>query len=608
MADATGLSEALRSRVLDAAEGNPLYIEQMVALAADRPDRGEAITVPPSIESLLAARVDQLRTQEHVLVTYAAVIGREFSHEAVVALLGELADEASPAGVLRSLARKALLDAVPGEEKATRPYRFRHALIRDAAYDSLSMLTRAELHQRHADWLESLAGPVPDETVGHHLEHAFRYRSSLDPSGAGNEALGQRASSALLRAGRRAFQRDDAGVATQLLERALALPLQDESGRPAILPTLGEALANSGAYARAELVLNDAVAESRSAANEVLEANALVQLVWVHHAVGKGEMRTLLERTRDAIELLRPHDDARGLAEAHLQAAEILRGQGRAVAAERELEPALEYAKAAADDRQVARILGLVGGCKLDGPGHVDDLEAHAESCLRWARERGERWFLEVSVIWELGWVRAVHGDFEGARAYLDEARAILQQRGLLWFRAAFGTWMSEIEFLAANPKAAEEALRESYAICDGMGDTAGLCSTAAWLAHALVRQEREPLDEALRLTEISESTAVAGDVHAQVSWRTARALITVGDEPEIADRLVREATRIADDTDYATLRAHAHESLAQVLQRAGRFDDARDAARTAQRLYISKGYAVQAAGTAALCDTIQSP
>src|SRR5213078_4060131 len=90
-------------------------------------------------------------------------------------------DHSNIDAVLLSLARKDLLAARPGREDA---YRFRHALIRDAAYAGIPKQLRAQLHELFGDWAANTnagrAGEL-DEIVGYHLEQAFRYREQLGP-------------------------------------------------------------------------------------------------------------------------------------------------------------------------------------------------------------------------------------------------------------------------------------------------------------------------------------------------------------------------------------------------------------------------------------------
>ncbi len=180
-------------RITDAAEGNPFFVEEMLSMLIDdgflvRDDArwktvGDLtkVPVPPTIPALLAARLDRLTDGERTVIERAAVEGKLFHRGSVEALTRTLLE--SPVGkFLGSLVRKELIRPdkpfFPGEEA----YRFRHLLIRDAAYDSIPKEVRADLHELHADWLETKATAVEyDEIAGYHLEQAFRYRAELGP-------------------------------------------------------------------------------------------------------------------------------------------------------------------------------------------------------------------------------------------------------------------------------------------------------------------------------------------------------------------------------------------------------------------------------------------
>ena len=138
------------------------------------------ITVPPTIQALLQSRLDRLGPGERDMIGRGAVEGQVF-HRSTVRELAPAAERDDVPGHLLSLVRKEMIrpdqPTYPDEEA----FRFRHLLIRDAAYDSLPKETRAELHEAFADWLDQHANLVEqDEIVGYHLERAYRNRAELD--------------------------------------------------------------------------------------------------------------------------------------------------------------------------------------------------------------------------------------------------------------------------------------------------------------------------------------------------------------------------------------------------------------------------------------------
>src|ERR671915_1400096 len=217
------LDEPTRARIAAAAEGNPLFVEQLTELLAEEPDARHSL--PPTIHALLAARLDRLGRDERAVLERAAVMGREFRRRAVVELTPE--DERADTGShLLALVRKNLLRPDTPSSIGEDGFRFSHVLVRDAAYAAMPKEARADLHERFAGWIEAnLAERAAelDEIVGYHLEQAYRYREQLAPVDQRGRALAARAGELLGRAGRRAFARDDMPAALSLLDRAVAL-------------------------------------------------------------------------------------------------------------------------------------------------------------------------------------------------------------------------------------------------------------------------------------------------------------------------------------------------------------------------------------------------
>src|SRR5439155_14008241 len=238
------LSERTKTRIVHSAEGNPLFVEQLVAHQAEGGD-GE---IPPSIQALLAARIDRLEPEERAVIERASIEGRLFHRGSVQALLPERAG-AGVGGHLLTLVRKEFVrpdrSQLPGDDG----FRFGHILIRDAAYDSLSKKLRAELHERFAEWLEErMGGSAPEEIIGYHLEQAYCYGAEL---GRVDALLAVRAGRLLAAAGKRAYARSDAAATRALRERAAGLLGGDDPELPSLLDLLGQAAFGAGDLAAA---------------------------------------------------------------------------------------------------------------------------------------------------------------------------------------------------------------------------------------------------------------------------------------------------------------------------------------------------------------------
>jgi class 3 adenylate cyclase len=187
--------DVVRSRVVEAAEGNPLFVEQLLDMLIDagRLERTagswrlvgdlDRLDAPPTIRALLSARLDLLEDDQRTVIGLAALIGRVFHREAVAALVDDSV-RANLDGLLDVLVGKDLIRQDPPDHQQL--YRFRHPLIRDAAYGAMSKRRRAELHERFAGWLRDAAGDRETEYDGivtHHLEQADRYRAELGAKG-----------------------------------------------------------------------------------------------------------------------------------------------------------------------------------------------------------------------------------------------------------------------------------------------------------------------------------------------------------------------------------------------------------------------------------------
>ena len=209
------VSDELRERIARAAGGNPLFISEMLAMAAEDGD----VDVPPTLKALLAARLDQLDEAERRVLERGSVEGEIFHRGGVQALAPE---ETQVTTRLAALVRRQLVRPDRAQIAGDDGYRFRHLLIRDAAYDALPKAVRADLHARFADWLDEHGHSLVerDEIVGYHLEQASRYRAQL---GQPDAASADRAAARLTAAGNRAIDRQDYRAGAALLDRAAEL-------------------------------------------------------------------------------------------------------------------------------------------------------------------------------------------------------------------------------------------------------------------------------------------------------------------------------------------------------------------------------------------------
>ena len=305
----------LQSRIRRAAGGNPLFVEEMLALALQ--SNGAEVAVPASIHALLAARLDQLGPSERRVLERGSVEGEVF-HRGAVAALGR--GEARLDDSLTALVRKDLVRPEQPQLVGEDGYRFRHLLIRDAAYEALPKATRAELHELFASWLERYGAELVelDEILGYHLEQAFRYRSELGPVSDDDRRSASRAGELLARAGRRAHDRGDRAAATVFFERAERLLPEPSSEHLRALLARARCLADTGVdWQASRIFLERAQDEADVLGREDLGLRAQLELSYLDIMTGTVVDAEAQEaQARASISALEAHHDDEGIARA----------------------------------------------------------------------------------------------------------------------------------------------------------------------------------------------------------------------------------------------------------------------------------------------------
>jgi class 3 adenylate cyclase/tetratricopeptide (TPR) repeat protein len=583
--DGLQASPESRARIAKAAEGNPLFLEQMAAMLAEQTDRPET-ALPPSIQALLAARLDQLDPVERQVIERAAVIGREFSRAAVSALSPPQA-ETPVAGTLMGLVRKELLvpETSAGHDDV---FRFGHILIRDAAYDAVPKKIRAQLHEQLARWLEERDAPAPDEIVGYHLEQAYFARSELGQPDENLQRLAGHAAAVLETAGRRALSRDDVPAAVSLLERAGALLVSDADRRGEVLVELGLARREAG-----QLDLADsAFAAAEEAPSERVRWRGALERSSLRSYVDPGvEADELLLIANGAIEVFEASEDELGLARAWLHVAEAHWLRCHCAKMEDALAQALLHAEHAGARREIAGTLASLAPPTLVGPRPVADAIDVLHDILRRGSDNAG---VEGHANMVLAVLEAMTGRFEAARRRYHETASMLEDRGLTTMLASLRMYPGMVELLAADHEAAERELRQGYDHLAAVGHSAYLSTTAAFLAKPLYELGRD--DDAFEMTRASEEAASPDDIASQVIWRGTRAKLLARDGDAGAVELARAAVELVRETDLVNIAADANADLALTLRILGRDQDAIAPGERALELYQAKGNLASAA------------
>jgi class 3 adenylate cyclase len=579
------IARELRERIARAAGGNPLFIAEMLEMAEET--EGEVL-VPSTMHALLAARLDQLETTERSVLERGAIEGEIFHRGAVQALAPE---ETQVTPRLAALVRKQLIRPNKPQLSGEDGFRFRHLLIRDAAYGALPKATRAEFHERLASWLAQHGTELVelDEILGYHLEQACTYRAELGMSR--DDELAAAARRRLTAAGRRASVRQDFGAAVRLLERALALVASDEID-VGLETDLVDALYQTGEGGEALRQADSLIERASVAGDEVGELcgrikAGLIRLL-LGPAVATAQLSALLEQALPVFEAAR---DDLALYIGYIALGDLENFHAR-------LDAVLEaYERAAAHARQAGLPYQLLGNRALGryfGATPVSEL-------LAWLDEQGARGGQDIPLRMYRGRALAMLGRFDEARALLAHVRAELADRGggrLLASAAAGASF--DVELLAGDPAAAAEFGEEGCRMLEGLGEMSLLSSAAGRLAQAFYALDR--LDEADAWADRSAELGASDDVYNEMIWREPRAKVLArrGNHAE-AERLAHEAVAIGDETDLLDTQGDAYADLAEVLLLCGKSDDAAAALEEALVRYERKGNLVSSQRAQAL-------
>jgi tetratricopeptide (TPR) repeat protein len=595
------IEDAVKERIVEAAEGNPLFVEELLAMLVDEGavSRVEGVwtaamdlselSVPPTIQALLDSRIDRLDPRRRAVLERAAVAGRVFSL-AALRVLSPPEERALVDDTLTDLIRTELIRPHQAEFGAANTYRFRHSLIRDAAYGQLSKASRAELHERFAGWLEGSGEPQgaeQQEIIGYHLEQAHRYRAELGGDAREADALARRGAERLATAGRTALARGDSAAAIGLLTRASILLRDDDRTRLPVSLDLGTALWWNRDYERAVGVLDRTRELAAALGQASVESRAVVQRGRAAvYAEQEGAVVRAVADSRAALEVFRDAGDETGLAWAyHVLAIAETRACHFGPAAEF-LDEALTHVTRTVDLREAEGIMTHLQYALLFGPTPVSHAISRCESMTAGLTRTPSRRF-EAARGGIQAYLEAMRGRFDVARELCDRSKRLFLDLGLVGLLSATHWYAGSIELLAGDPERAEEEVRAALAHDDPERLHIQFPERSALLGEAVLA--RGNVSEAIRHTETSERFAAPDDVYTQVGWRRVRAqAVALDGRLAEAAALAAEAVRLAETTDSLDLQGDAWLSRAHVA-RLGADGDPEEAAMRAAALYERK-------------------
>ena len=579
LAEGSEIELDVRRRIVAAADGNPLFLEEMLAMAAE--DSGRELVVPPTIQALLQARLDRLGREERDVIGRGSVEGEVFHRGAVETLATEASRTAVPQH-LQTLVRKDVIrpeQPIFGDDDA---YRFRHLLIRDAAYDSLPKETRADLHERFAAWLAEHGGLVElDEIVGYHVEQAYRNREALDASDSRLPDLGRRAAKHLSQAARGALAHGDLGAAHGLYTRAAAfLPEGDES-RLEILRELLWPLSEAGKMDD----MRAAVADLETSTEPRFRLFAEVIRLWTLFVSGEYQEardREQVERLRREVE---PVDDDLLTAWLEFMTFGVSWNAMRAEEGRAAALRGADYAERAGQPALAGWLRQWEGAALALGPTPVSDVVRRSDDALATATNQVER----AGMLRRLGRMLACQREFDAARERYREGVALVRDAGMLREAAASVQGAAYIELRAGNLDGAESVLRQGGEELSALGDTGFYSEVLCMLAEVLIERDQDV--EARSLCASAKEIESPSDI-GSVSHRLAVEGLLAARRGEHAEgeRLARMALEILGNSDFYDSTGGWRMLLARTLAECGKPDEARAAAAEALAIYEAKG------------------
>lgn len=567
------LALEVRERIMAAAEGNPLFLEEVLSVLIDdgllmhHDGRWQPMTdlsvvpLPPTIRALLEARLDALPAHERGVLESASIVGKEFTDRDLRELCPE-DDEERLQEWCDSLVRKDLFALERYSRAGGRTYRFHHVLMRDAAYRAIPKARRAEEHERFGAAVQRRAGArlaEVEEIVGYHLESSVALRIEL---GIDATELATRAAEHLRAGGMRAMSRDDATAAASLFTRARRLLAPDHPSAAELALLEGIARYQLGRFAEAQRVLGVGLAAVDRSGDERWRWRLLLERaeIGLFHRPDEHSAEQTRTLARDAIEALHHLGDPVGVARAYRLLGDVLARVGRVEEATEAYRTGHRLASDAGDEREHTErpMMGAIhSGVPL--ARYLEDAEVHLRELPRPHPELLVRIGLGYAMLDRtdeardrlargVARAREVGGAFRLADAQVHEGAALLY---------------------LGDHDAAAAALGEAALTLEQIDERNVRSTSLALLAEARFRQGR--LDDAERAATSSEHLAADDDAAAQMAWRGVRAkVLAAKGRFDEAIELAREGVRVADGSGFVAMAGQAHLDLAAVLRAAG--------------------------------------
>jgi class 3 adenylate cyclase/tetratricopeptide (TPR) repeat protein len=539
-----------QTAVMERAGGNPLFAEEFARMVTDRQtgngdEAATDVSVPETVQALIAARLDTLPSERKALLHDAAVLGKVFWAEGVATMGGRHPDEVADA--LHELARKELIRSVRNSSvEGQREYAFWHVLVRDVAYAQIPRAERGRKHQAAAEWIEQLAG---DRVADHAEVLAHHYREALAlarTAGIPEERVVEGAQRFLIEAAERAERLDRAAAESLYLE-ALSLLESEDPRRTQVLGRLGWLAFWAGHFKQAEERFRAAITGADGVGRPAAAVDAIAGLSYLYSASGEtGRADDLLEQWVRRLDSGRP-DPVLGSLFSEFARRHMLAGRYDECAlwADR----AIEVHRTAGNRAAIVRPLQFRGAGRLSGSDFQGAVADMRES-LRLSLELGlgiETNYAYVNLSNFVWWL-------EGSRPALeliDSGIEFAKRRGLehtmmytraerLWLLFDLGAWDELLD-------EADELARWEQ---DATGGAIGTVGAIALPFKASVLVRRGETDDARALTSAYvDRLRQIGDPQNLVPSLAIAAVVALGSaDPARALSLVAEIDEVAGD------------------------------------------------------------
>jgi predicted ATPase/class 3 adenylate cyclase len=555
------ISAETRRLLLQKTEGNPLFLEETIRMVEESGEARAAERIPDTLQAMIGARIDRLPPVSKAVLQRTSVIGRSFWGGAVEYLAADLDD------VEDALQDLLLRDFIVGESRSTisgeTPYRFRHVLIRDVAYSSLSKSARADLHARFADWLGERVGDELLEIRAHHLDHAASLLAELD--GAPPAELAKEAAATLQEAGRRSLAREANQAARHALLRAVELESTLE--RRYLAAKAAWRLDDLPAVSREMEAVRE---EAALAGNRLLEGGALTALADMA-LMREADPERSRELAEQALAVLDEEDPASRFTALRVRALAAY-WTGDLTESEHYLKEELAVARAAG--RKELESIAILGQAEAHKAKlELDEAGVLVMQALELAEETGAVASRGAALL-TLASVSLIKGHLEQAEEAAEEAKRLFSEAGIVVAVARAlnaGAWAS---WWSGDLAKAEKRFRESIRLLKPIGDRSTLCESQRGLAELLL--ERGRVEEAERYALESRETVGPLDVTSRATTTMALGKVRTAQGRDLeAEELLRAAVEIIEPTHFRQHESETLEALGQFLHDRGRDDEA---------------------------------